>query len=349
MARSPWFWLWSWCVLPGLLLGDQVALKNGDRVSGKVAKKEGGKLTLKSDLLGTLLIPWDAVQSLTTEEPLTVVLPDGRVVAGAVRTVAGEVEIETPAALERAPLAELPAMRNAAEQRAYERLQHPGWLHLWSGYADLGLALARGNARTNTFTSGFRAERAARLDKLVLHFKQIYSTATVDGVSSATARAIRGGWTYNRDDHRRFFLNAFNDYEYDRFQNLDLRFVLGGGAGVSILRRESNRLDVVAGADYNRENFDTPLTRNSAEAFWGDDYHYKVNNRFSLRQGFRLFHNLTDTGVYRVNFDLGVNTGLWKWLSWQVTGSNRFLSNPVMGKLRNDVLLTTGVRVSFAR
>jgi hypothetical protein len=29
------------------------------------------------------------------------------------------------------------------------------------------------------------------------------------------------------------FINGFNDYAYDRFQNLDLRFILGGGVATS--------------------------------------------------------------------------------------------------------------------
>ena len=89
--------------------------------------------------------------------------------------------------------------------------------------------------------------------------------------------------------------------------------------------------------------------RNSGEIFWGDDFTHKVNAKLSLRQSFRLFHNLSEGGATRMNFDLGAAAGINKWLSWQVTGSDRYLSNPVAGRKRNDVLLTTGFRISFAR
>ena len=46
---------------------------------------------------------------------------------------------------------------------------------------------------------------------------------------------------------------------------------------------------------------------------------------------------------------LGAVTNLNRWLSWQVTASDRFLSNPVAGRRRNDVLFTTGLRLKFAR
>ena len=62
-----------------------------------------------------------------------------------------------------------------------------------------------------------------------------------------------------------------------------------------------------------------------------------------------MFNNLTDLGTYRINFDLGTVTNLNKWLSWQLTVSDRYLSDPVSGSKPNDVLLTTGIRVSFSR
>ena len=254
-----------------------------------------------------------------------------------------------PAAVETAPLPQVSTIRNADEQKAYERMLHPRLLELWAGYFDLGLAAARGNARTTTFTTAFNAVRATRTDKITLYYNQIYATATVDQKGAATAEAVRGGWAYNRNVNPRLFINTFNDYEFDRFQNLDLRFVAGGGLGFAVLKTERSRLDVLAGADYNRESFNTPLTRSSAEVFWGDDYTHKLSAKTSLRQSFRMFNNLSDTGVYRMNFDLAASTTFRKWLAWQITASDRFLSDPVVGRQRNDILLSTGFRMSFAR
>jgi len=35
-----------------LLPADEITLKNGDRVTGKIVKKDGDKVTIKSDLMG---------------------------------------------------------------------------------------------------------------------------------------------------------------------------------------------------------------------------------------------------------------------------------------------------------
>ena len=76
---------------------------------------------------------------------------------------------------------------------------------------------------------------------------------------------------------------------------------------------------------------------------------YKLNAVTSLVQSFRMFNNMSDSGQYRMNFDLGANTRLFKWLTWNLGFSDRYLSNPVPGRKSNDILYTTGIGISFAR
>jgi len=331
---------------------DEVTLKNGDRITGAIVKKDGKTLTIKTESLGTVTLPWEQVVALKSDAPLNVVLADGKTVQATLQTTEGKVELkETRQTL--AP-ADVVAIRDAGEQKAYERLRHPGWGELWAGTVTLGLAGTQGNAQTRTFTVAMNAARVTSSDKASVYFNAVKASALVGGVNSGTAQAVRGGWAYNHTIASRLFVNTFNDYEYDRFQNLDLRFVIGGGLGYSVWKAERGRLDVVAGAAYNHEKFAPPspateFTRNSAEAFWGEDLNYKLSDATSLVQHFRMFNNLSDTGQYRLNFDFGANTRLLKWLTWNLGFSDRYLSDPVAGRKQNDILYTTGIGVSFAR
>ncbi len=328
--------------------GDHVTLKNGDRITGKIIKKDGGKLTFKSDVFGDISIPWDQVTQVMSDEPLYVVLQNG-VVQGKLETADDKLVVATPAARESVALSEAPVIRNTAEQKAWERLQNPGWLQLWAGYVGFGASLARGNADTTTMTTGLNASRATRTDKTTFYFNQIYSTASLEGETSTTAQAIRGGWGYNRNIHPRVFWNIFNDYEFDRFQDLDLRLALGTGLGYNLMKTERARLDLLGGGAYTHEEFSTPLSRNSGSIYWGDDLNYRLTGSTSFNQAFRMFNNLTESGEFRMNFDVGTVTALTKWLSWQLTYSDRYLSNPVEGRKKNDILFTTGFRITFAR
>jgi len=348
MCARKWSAVLVLLALGAPLLADQVTLKNGDRITGKVVKKDGDKLTVKSDLFGDVTIPWSAVTAVTSGEPLVVVLPGGKSVTGNVSTSDSKIEVATASGPQGAPLAEVSAVRNEDEQKAWERLQHPGLLELWAGYLDLGLSLARGNAETSTFTTAFNAARPTRTDKITVDINEIYATALVAGKNAATAQAIRGAIGYDRNAGPRWFINLFNDYEYDKFQDLDLRAVFGGGVGYKAIKGERSNLSLVLGGDYDRDEF-TTLTRSAAEGYFGDDASYKLSKITSVTESFRIFPDVTRGGEYRMNFDIGAATTLKKWLSWQLTGSDRFLSDPVGGLKRNDLLLTTGFRVSFAR
>ncbi len=300
--------------------------------------------------MGEVTIPWDAVVSIKSDRPLVVVVAGGRTLVGKVQVNITDktLEVVTVNATESVPLSDLVAIRDDETERAHRRQQNPGFLDLWKGFVDVGWSAARGNAQTGTFTTALNATRVTSTDKTAGYFNTLSASALTNGESQRTAAAIRGGWSYNRNISERLFVTVFNDYEHDRFQDLDLRFVAGGGVGYQTFKDERKRLDLLGGFSYNRESFSTPLTRNSGEGFWGDDFTYKLSSVMELSQQFRMFHNLSDPGAYRMNFDLSTVTTLNSWLSWQLSISDRFLSNPVPGLQRNDVLYTTGLRVSFA-
>jgi hypothetical protein len=56
--------------------------------------------------------------------------------------------------------------------------------------------------------------------------------------------------------------------------------------------------------------------------------------------------NLTSTGDFRSTLSLGLVTRLTKLLSWQTAFNDYYLSNPVPGKKTNDLLLSTGLRLT---
>ena len=230
---------------------DQVIMKNGDRITGSIVKQDGKTITVKTVNFGVVTASWDQVASVSTDQPVNVVLKDGKTLLGTLTTSEGKVEVVARDAKLDVPPGEVMSIRDADEQRAYERLLRPGWGQLWAGTASIGFAGTSGNARTVTFTTGVNAARVTNTDKASLYFNAIKASALVNGRSAGTAQAVRGGLSYDHNLTPRLFVNAFNDYEYDRFQNLDLRFVLGGGLGFHALKTERTRLDLLGGADYN--------------------------------------------------------------------------------------------------
>jgi putative salt-induced outer membrane protein YdiY len=337
------------CVSLSAAWADQVVLKNGDCVTGNIVKKVDKNLTIKTDQFGVIVTPWDQIESITAEKPLNLILKDGRALQGTLTMANGNVEVTTSQTKITVAPADISAIRNADEERSYQRLLHPGWGELWAGAGTIGFAGTAGNSKTSTFTIGLNASRATNTDKTSLYFSAIKASALIEGVNADTAEAVRGGISYSHNANARLFFSIFNDYEYDRFQNLDLRFVIGGGFGFHAVKKNRSRLDILAGADYSRARFSTPLTLNSAELYWGNEYTLKLNSAVSLTQSYRMFNDLTETGNYRVNFDIGLNTKIWEWLSWNISLSDRYLSDPAPDRKSNDFLYTTGIGITFSR
>jgi putative salt-induced outer membrane protein YdiY len=329
-------------------------MKNGDRISGAIVKKDEKTLTIKSAHFGVVTLPWDQVASAKADTPINIVMPSGQTVTGTLNVEPDKVEVTAGGATRAVPPADIVALRDSAEQKAYERLLKPRLLDLWLGNANIGWAGTKGNAETATLSLGMAAARVTRTDKMSVYFNAIRASALIDNVSAQTAQAIRGGLAYNRNIHPRVFLNLFNDWETDKFQNLDLRTVVGGGLGYHAWKAEHGRFDLLGGVAYNRERYDPvrpllPFTRNGADGYFGDDFSYKVGARTSLIQSFRMFTNLQDSTRYRVNFDVGATTQITKWLTWNLSLSDRFLNLPVTGRKKNDILYSTGFGFAFAR
>ena len=350
-------------VVAGLILlrisaADQILLKNGDKITGAVVKKDGDKLTVKSDIFGEVTMPWSSITSVTSDAPLTVVMPGDKELNGKVSTQGSDLAVQNPtqsaATPATAPLGQVTAIRNAAEQARYERLLHPTWLDLWAGYADLGLALARGNAQTTTLTSSFNATRATMNDKTSVFFNQIYATALINQIDAATANAARGGISYDHNINSRLFYNVQTTEEYDNFQSLNFRGVVGAGLGFHAIKTDRTTLDILGGGDFAHEAY-TTSSRNLGELNGGDDFSHKLSGITSVTQEFRIYYAPAQTQApfgnqqYRMNFDLGAATKIFKVLSWQVSLNDRFLNTPLLGRKRNDVLLTTGLRITFAQ
>jgi putative salt-induced outer membrane protein YdiY len=349
------------CLFAVTAMADQVTLKNGDRLTGTILKSDAKTLLIKTEFAGDVTVQWDAVSGIVSSQPLHLALKDGQTIVGMVNEADNRIEVATKeTGSVTASKDAVSAVRNDAEQKAYddqiERLRHPHLTDFWSGLLDTGLSLTRGNSDSLTFSLAGKAARVTDRDKIVVYSNAIYTNSTVNNVSSTTAHAIRGGLRGDLNVREKLFVFAFTDFEYDAFQHLDLRNVVGGGLGYHVLKTARTTFDLFGGGSFEQEYFSpnppaepTSLTRKSGEIVAGEELNTKLNSRTTLTERFSIYPNVSETGQYRYQFDTSAATKLKNWLGWQVTFSDRFLSNPLPGLKRNDLLLSTGVRLTFGK
>ncbi len=334
--------------LSSAALGDQVVLKNGDRLTGTIVKSDGKVLVMKSEFAGVITMDWTAIQQITSDLQLHVALTNGQTVVGPVTTTDGMIKImtKTRGAIET-PKGNVVLIRNDAEQAAYEKSLNPAFRENWEGVANVGFALTRGNSQTKNLALAFNANRKTLHDKLGLYANLVYATNDAPGaVPSTTANAEQGGIRYDRNITPRLFGFVGADFQADSLQTLDLRSVLGGGLGFHVIKRDATTLDFLLGANYTHEKY-TAFSRNFAAATLGEEFMHKLYGNTVLTQSLYFYPDLSNTGEYRTTFNFGTVTKISKWLGWQNAFGDIYVSNPPAGKKQNDIIFTTGLNVSL--
>ena len=359
---------------------DQVILKNGDKLTGTIAKSDGKTLVLKTDYAGDLTIKFDDIQSMTSTGDLNVTA-GGKTAVGPVTTTADKLVVATKTGGSvEAPIGSVTILRSPAEEAAYQKSLHPGFGEGWAGGANLGFALTAGNSETKNLNIGLNATRTGFHDKLTLYETSTYASTSKLALhpipSQTTANSNGGGLRYDRDINPRVFGFGSADFFNNSLQNLDLRYILGGGIGFHAIKTPNTTLDLLAGINYTHESFsDLVLSQGPPEVTYnhsdssaaltvGDSFSHKLGKNSVFTQSFLLYPSFSQVNIafpdaitpdnvriMRGAFNLGFVTKIHKWLGWQVTLADVFDNHPLASNPpieRNDITLATGLNFSFA-
>jgi putative salt-induced outer membrane protein len=355
---------------------DQVTLKNGDRLTGSVVSADGKTLLLKTEFAGDVNIKWDAITAIESSQNLNLTLKDGSRLSGKVTTADGKFVVNVPENTAGPGPGPVPkdvivAVRNDAQQKTFdasaERMAHPKFTYFWGGLFDTGLAFTRGNSSTVSYTFNANAIRETPRDKLTLYGTYIFASDNTTPPSRTTANSLRAGLRGDLNIGPRLFIFALADYETNELQHLDLRQVYGGGFGDHLIKTERTVFDLFGGVTYDHDSFGAysvvnpapppaaldvaAATKDSGEGIFGEefDYHLSKARKTMFTERFSFFPNLTHTGDYRFQFDTAFSTQLNSWLSWQTTFSDHYISYPPVGLKGNDLVLSTGLRVTWGK
>ena len=348
--------------LSSALFADQVTLNNGDRLTGTVVKSDGKTLVLHTDAAGDVTFKFDAIQEISTSEPLHVTLKGGKTAVGPVTTTDGKIEIATKTSgTVEAAKEDVTLIRNDAEQLAFEKLEHPGLLHGWNGGANVGFSIARGNSQTENLALAFNAIHPTLNDKITIYASAI-DTKNDLATPSTVASLTQGGLRYDRNLNPKLFVFGAADFMSNALQFLDLRSVYSGGFGFHAIKSDTTILDFLGGLNYTHETYSNgPLIAGSVPPAYvsyghtnrfvaltlGEELNQKLGKSTVVTQSLYFYPDLQQTGEYRGTFNFGTVTKLSKWLGWQNQFGDIYVSNPPIGAKKNDVILTTGLNVTF--
>jgi YD repeat-containing protein len=357
------FLLMTMVLFSPALFADQVSLKNGDRMTGTIVKSDAKTLVLKTEAAGDVTFQWAAIDAITSEKSLHVGLAGGQMIVGQVATKDGQILVTTATAgVVTAAKDSVQVIRSDSEETAYdaamERLQHPHLGDFWSGTLDTGLSLTRGNSATLSYNLAGRAVRQTDRDKITVYSTAVYGKNDTTSPSQVIAHQITGGVRADVNVSERWFVFGATDFDSNALQNLNLQNVIDGGFGGHLIKTKSTQFDIFAGAGYNQEFFgaytlppattvNPAVTQRNAEANVGETFSAKLGSRSTFNETFNYFPNLSGPSGYRYTFNTVLSTAISKWLGWQFSLNDNFLSNPPTGIKKNDLILSTGLRLTF--
>jgi hypothetical protein len=200
---------------------DEVKLKNGDRVTGKVTSLAGGKLMIETGYAGKLLIDWAQVVSVKTDAPIKVKLATGELLEGKVSAGAeGRLKIETagPAAPVEVELAKITHFNEPPTQ--------------WHGNINIAAKGTDGNTLTKSFLISAEGSRETESDLLIL--RAIFRYGAQSGVLSE--RSTYGIFKYQYKLTPRFYGYASEELISDTFKDISMESITSVGAGFDILK-----------------------------------------------------------------------------------------------------------------
>ena len=336
---------------------EQVSLKNGDHLSGAIVSMDGKKLVLKTSYAGDVPIDWVEVSQFSSDkDTLVVTKADKQVASGTVTLEGSDILVATAQGMQRVPRTDVATMRSPADQAAYEKSLHPGILEGWAGGGSLGFAVARGNSETTNLALGFNADRKTTKDTWTFNVAQLYSQD--NKLNSTTANSFLGLIRYDRNISKRWFVFGVFSGMYDELQQLNYRFLPAAGLGFHAIATDRTTLDLLGGFGYTRESYYNGTVNNLATAILGDEFAYKITKTTTFTQNLYYLPSLNQPvyvpgpgqshpSNYRVNFTAGIATKLNGWMTANVNFLDQYVSQPVPGNKKNNVILTTGLGFTF--
>ncbi|MGB5427837.1 MAG: DUF481 domain-containing protein [Gammaproteobacteria bacterium] len=228
------------------LKADELIMKDGSRLLGKVVKQEEGTLDFETSYAGTIKVKWDEVSELHADEPVRVMLEDE------------ELYETTDITLENGD-AVITAVTDGTsvsiEPDAITFINPEPWRYgegyRLTGRLNAGLVYQRGNTVSDEIDIDGNLGLRWKVDRVTAYGQ--YEKDSSFGETTAQNWLLTG--KYDHFQTERFYYGANVGFEHDEFADLDLRSKIGPHIGYQFFERPTLNLSTDAGVMYVNENF----------------------------------------------------------------------------------------------
>ena len=223
----------------------EITLKNGDRISGIIVKKDGESILIKTSYAGEISINWGDVNTLDSDTNMQIVLADGTSINGnAIQSQPGSVKIKSGDILETASisLSEITAINPPVKDATPVK---------FNGHGNAGLSMTDGN--TDKRNIHIDVESVIRTTSNRYTLGVTHNQAETNGVESEDN--ITGYMKYDYFFTPKWYSFANAIFTKDQYKDLNLKTAVGVGAGYQIWETPGKNLSVELGLNYVNEDY----------------------------------------------------------------------------------------------
>jgi hypothetical protein len=314
---------------------DVVELLNGDRITCEIRKLDRGKLSVKTDGLGTIAIEWDDVAHVTSASSFEIELAAGQRAFGSfARGAARTAEVVTASGRERLPMGDIVRISPIGDT-FWGRLE---------GALDAGFSFTQANVQTQWTLHS------------TVSYRSRWWLSQLDADSALTSREDADRQTRNtlslqtqRFLHLLWSVVGFAQFQQNEELSLDLRSALGLGILKILSQSNTMRLSALGGAAYTREQYASAEDENVAEAVAGLRWEWFTFDGRSTNLDARVlsFYALSDAGRVRLEVNASFKSDIVGDLYWSINLFDSYNSDPPAGRKRNDFGVSAAVGWSF--
>jgi len=318
---------------------DIIVMRNGDRLTGQILVMQYGKLSLKTDYLGTAMIEW--LDIARAESPQQFVVEDirGRYFSGALApsTVDRRLIItHEDGATTSLGLDEIERVY-AGETTFLNRLN--GSLSVGFDYAKASeISTIRGSFDTTYRAPGFLWNVSADVNST-----KDPEQGTIDRLSL--------GYTYQWLLEQQRFISGLTLLERNEETGVEARAQLGAAIGQYFVQTSKSELSAMVGAALTQEwATGTEDSQRSIEGILGANWRiFKFNSpTVTLNSTALVFPSLTDSGRYRTNLNISLRRELVKDFYLDLSFYHSYDNEPPdVNAETSDYGLTTSLGYSF--
>jgi putative salt-induced outer membrane protein YdiY len=316
---------------------DKLVLKRGDEITGEVKELDRGKLSYKTDDMGTLSVEWDKVAHLTSENYFEVENRYG------LRRFGRLAATEAPGEL-------LVILTDTARVRMTDivsiaRIRASFWSRL-DGYVDIGFDFQKANQNRQLNGSAearYRGEKwAGKVNGSTYFQRQEGAEQTSRNDISLQAQRLFGNhWS----------AIVFGSLEQNRQLGLDLRQTIGAGATREFIHTNRMTFYAVASLAYANEAYtDEEGTTNTVQTPLGADFAFFLfdSPKTDITSDLTVTPILSDLGRWRIDFNARISYELISDFTIGFSFFDNFDSRPPSATAStNDYGLTFSLGYSF--